>query len=282
MRLPGPLVDATWLEAALGDPGLVVADVRWYPDRRGRDGYEAGHIPGAVFIDEDADLAGKPGGEAGRHPLPDPQDFARAMERAGIGDDTAVVAYDDTSDSNAARLWWMLDVTGHPAAVLDGGLAAWSGDLEQGTGALPPPATFTPRPWPAEAMADADLVNRLRRDPSGLVLDARSSERYRGEVEPIDPIAGHIPGARNAPWTDNVDPDTGRFLPAESLRRRYEDLGVAPDRTTAVHCGSGVTACHLALAIRLAGLPDPRLYVGSWSGWIASGARPMAKGPEAG
>jgi thiosulfate/3-mercaptopyruvate sulfurtransferase len=282
VRLPGPLVDAAWLEEAMLAPGLVVADVRWYPDQSGREAFQAGHIPGAVFVDVDADLASEPVGESGRHPLPTPEDFAQAMERVGIGDDTAVVAYDDAGGSNAARLWWMLTVTGHPAAVLDGGIAAWPRGLEAGPGLEGSRARFTARPWPAERIADASEVNLRRRDPASLVLDARSPERYRGEVEPIDPVAGHIPGAKNAPWLGNVDVDTWRFLPAKVLRERYEALGVDGRRTVVVHCGSGVTSCHLALALEAAGLPAPKLYVGSWSGWIAGLSRPMAKGPEPG
>jgi thiosulfate/3-mercaptopyruvate sulfurtransferase len=263
-------------------PGVVVADVRWYPDRTGREAFKAGHIPGAVFIDVDGDLAGSPGGEAGRHPLPPPESFAQAMERVGIGDDTVVVAYDDAGGSNAARLWWMLSVTGHQAAVLDGGIASWTGHLESGPGLEGARARFTPRPWPAELIADASEVNLRRRDPSSVVLDARSAERYRGEVEPIDPVAGHIPGARSAPWLGNVDVDTWRFLRAEEIRERFESLGVDGRRTVVVHCGSGVTSCHLLLALELAGLSPAKLYVGSWSGWIAGMSRPMAKGPEPG
>jgi thiosulfate/3-mercaptopyruvate sulfurtransferase len=176
----------------------------------------------------------------------------------------------------------MLRVTGHQAAVLDGGLAAWTGPLEQGIEAERPAASFTPRPWPLDRIVDAADVNRLRRDPSAVVLDARAPERYRGEVEPIDVVAGHIPGARNAPWAKNLDPDTGRFLSPEELRRRYQALGVDGTRSVVAYCGSGVTSCHDVLALEVAGLGDARLYVGSWSGWIAGLSRPMAKGPAPG
>ena len=280
--LPGPLIDAEWLQRALDEEDVAVADVRWYPKGGGREAYEEGHVPGAVFVDVDADLAGPRSGDSGRHPLPAPQAFAEAMERAGIGDDTALVAYDDAGGSNAARLWWMLTATGHPAAVLDGGLAAWPGALEQGPGRSRPPAHFTPRPWPTDRIADAAQVDRLRRDPSAVVLDARSAERFRGEVEPIDPVAGHIPGAGNAPWAENLDPVTGRFLPPGELRRRYQALGVDGTRTVVAYCGSGVTSCHDVLALEVAGLGRAKLYVGSWSGWIADPSRPMARGPDPG
>jgi thiosulfate/3-mercaptopyruvate sulfurtransferase len=282
VNLPGPLVDAAWLERAIGDPGLVVADVRWYPNRSGRQAYDGGHIPGAVFVDVDADLAAHRAGASGRHPLPAPEDFARAMEQAGIGEDSVVVAYDDAGGSNAARLWWMLASTGHHAAVLDGGLMAWAGELERGSGSEPSRASFSPRPWPTDRVVDADQVEALRRDPSAVVLDARAAERYRGEVEPIDPVAGHIPGAKNAPWAANLDPETGRFLSPDALRRRYEALGVDGQRTVVAYCGSGVTSCHDLLALEVAGFPRAKLYVGSWSSWIAGLSRPMAKGPDPG
>lgn len=282
MNLIGPLVDAVWLEEALGDPDLVVADVRWYAQGGGREAFEAGHIPGAVFVDVDNDLAGPVAGDSGRHPLPAPEDFAAAMERVGIGDRSAVVAYDDAGGANAARLWWMLRATGRAAAVLDGGLASWTGPLEEGSGRDRPPATFEPHPWPADRVVDAVEVNRFRRGAEAVVLDARSPERYRGEAEPIDAVAGHIPGARNAPWASNLDPATGRFLSAEELRRWYEDLGVDGHHTAVAHCGSGVTACMDVLGIEVAGLGVARLYVGSWSGWIAGLSRPMAKGPAPG
>jgi thiosulfate/3-mercaptopyruvate sulfurtransferase len=279
--LPGALVDAEWLAARLGRPGLVVADVRWNPPRGAREAYERGHIPGAIPLDVDTDLAGPARGEGGRHPLPEPEAFAATMARAGIGDGTVVVAYDDARGSFAARLWWMLSVTGHPVAVLDGGLQAWPGPVETGPPVrAPAPATFTPRSWPAERLVDADEVDRLRADPSALVLDVRAADRYRGDVEPIDRVAGHIPGARNAPWTGNVDPGSGRFLPPEELRRRHRGLGADRAGEVVVHCGSGVTACHTILAAAIAGVPSPRLYVGSWSGWTAGHGRPVATGED--
>ena len=257
---------------------MVVADARWYPDGSGRAKYEAGHIPGAVFVDVDTDLAAPKTPATGRHPLPTPEAFADAMSRLGIGDDDLVVAYDDAGDANAARLWWMLDVIGHPVALLDGGLAAWPDPLETG----PPPsraaASFTGRPWPEDAIADAALVDRLRDDPSAVVLDARAAERFRGETEPIDPVAGRIPGARSAPFARNLDPATGRFLPAEQLRERYEALGVGSVDEVVAYCGSGVTSAHDVVAMRIAGFERPRLYVGSWSEWIRDPSKPIATG----
>ncbi len=274
----GPLVDAGWLSEHSGDPGVVVADARWYADGSGRSTYEAGHIPGAVFVDVDTDLSAPKTPTAGRHPLPTPESFAEAMSRAGIGDDSFVIAYDDAGGSSAARLWWMLDVTGHPVGLLDGGVAAWTGELEVGRSPSRPRAAFTPVPWPEDAIADAALVERLRVDPAAVVLDARASERFRGETEPIDPIAGRIPGAVSAPFAGNLDPSTGRFLPPEQLRERYEALGVAAADEVVAYCGSGVTSAHDLVALRIAGFEGARLYVGSWSEWITDPSRPIATG----
>jgi thiosulfate/3-mercaptopyruvate sulfurtransferase len=257
---------------------VVVADARWYPDGSGRATYEAGHIPGAVFADVDNDLAVPKTATTGRHQLPTPEAFAEAMSRMGIGDDDLVVAYDDAGDANAARLWWMLDVIGHRAALLDGGLAAWPGPLEIGPSPHRPTASFTPRPWPDDAIADAAMVDRLRSDPAAVVIDARAAERFRGETEPIDPVAGRIPGAVSAPFAGNLDPANGRFLPPERLRERFEALGVASAREVVAYCGSGVTSAHDVVAMRIAGLDPPRLYVGSWSEWITDPARPIATG----
>lgn len=281
VALPGHLVDAQWLAAHLGEADLVVADVRWYPDGSARRRYEEDHIPGAVFVDVDTDLSAPRTPGSGRHPLPTPRTFARSMGRLGIGDGSTVVAYDDSGGAYAARLWWMLRATGRAVAILDGGLAAWPGELARGPEARRP-ARFTPRPWPDELIADAREVDRLRRDPDALVLDARAGERYRGEDEPIDPVAGHIPGARNAPWSENLDPATGRFLPPEELRRRYAALGADRASEVAVYCGSGVTSAHDVLALELAGLPRGRLYVGSWSEWITDPRHPVATGPDRG
>lgn len=278
----GPLVDADWLASALGDDDLIVADVRWYLDGRpGRAAYEVGQIPGAVFVDLDRDLAASPHEGPGRHPLPTPARFAAAMSSLGIGDGDRVLAYDDAGGSVAARLWWMLRATGHDAAVLDGGLSAWPGPLEQGPGRRAP-ARFSAPPWPTQSVVDATVVNRARRSPSTVVLDARVPQRYRGELEPVDPRPGHVPGARNAPWAANLDPATGRFLPAEQLRERYRRLGVDGETDVIVYCGSGVTACHDLLALDLAGLGPGRLYEGSWSDWSSDPGLPAAVGDEVG
>ena len=270
-----PVVDADWLQAHR--EAVVLADVRWYLDgRSGRDAYAAGHIPGAVFVDLDRWLAAPPSPEAGRHPLPDPEVFAEGMAAAGIGDDDQVVAYDDAGGLHAARLVWLLRVTGHDAALLDGGLTAYGGPLERATPERPP-ARFTATAWPAARLAGVeDAV-----DPANVVLDARDADRFRGEREPVDPRAGHIPGARNVPARLNVD-DSGRFLSVDELRGRFEAAGVTGTSTVVSYCGSGVTACHNLLAMELAGFAAGRLYAGSWSQYSADPRRPAATGDEAG
>ena len=280
MDLPRPLVDATWLAEHLGTPDLVVADVRWIPGGTTtdvEDAFAAGHIPGALLIDVDRDLAAR-AGAGGRHPLPTPEDFAEAMSRCGIGDGASVVAVDDAGGSLAARLWWMLDAVGRPAAVLDGGLQTWTGRLARDP-AAPSPSRFTPRPWPPEAIVDPDGLAEILHSGEAVVVDARAGERFRGEAEPIDPVAGHVPGADSAPWTDNLDPATGRFRSPAELRRRYEALGAAAGAIAM--CGSGVTACHDLLAMRIARIDRTRLFAASWSGWIADRSRPVASGPDA-
>ena len=267
----GPVVDSAWLAA---NPGTaVIADVRWYLDgRSGREAYDRGHIPGARFVDLDTDLSGPPATAEGRHPLPAPEDFAAAMGRLGISDDTRVVAYDDAGGVMASRLWWMLDAVGGAAAVLDGGIDAWTGGLETTTPAWPS-AVFSPRPWPSERLATIDEVDEARGDPLALLIDARSVERYRGEPNQVDPRFGHIPGAVSMQVTDNLR--DGRLLSAPELRARYAEAG-AGDREVIAYCGSGVSACHDLLAIRHAGLDDGRLFVGSWSAWGSDPDRPLA------
>ena len=274
----GPLVDASWLREHLDE--VVVADVRWRYNGDVAERFAAGHVPGAVLVDLDEDLADSPGGRRGRHPLPSPEAFAAAMGRLGVGDEDTVVAYDDVRGSVAARLWWMLRTTRHRAALLDGGLEAWPGPLETGPPRPRSEASFSARPWPSDRVLRTEEVERLRTDPGTVILDLRAAERYRGETEPIDPVAGHIPGARSAPWSGNVD-EAGRFRSPEELRRRYESLG-ASGRRVVVHCGSGVTACHALVALEVAGLPEGELYVDSWSGWVADPARPVAAGEDPG
>jgi thiosulfate/3-mercaptopyruvate sulfurtransferase len=271
----GPIVDVGWWVQRRGQ--VVVADVRWYLDgRSGRAAYDAGHLPGAVFVDLDAWLAGNPSPEEGRHPLPDPARFAEGMAALGIADADTVVAYDDEGGVIAARLVWMLRVTGHEAALLDGGLAAYAGELERDA-ASRPRAAFTPRPWPADRLADIEAAA----SPANVVIDARPRERFRGSLEPVDPRPGHIPGARSLPCRENLDA-TGRLLPAERLAERLRAVGAAPGARVVSYCGSGVTACHNLLALEHAGLGPGRLYPGSWSQYSHDAARPAATGDAPG
>ncbi|MFJ3965150.1 sulfurtransferase [Streptomyces sp. NPDC090036] len=256
----------------------VLLDVRWQlggPDQR--PAYEAGHLPGAVFVDLDRELAGPPGA-GGRHPLPDPEAFGEAMRRAGVTADGPVVVYDGGLGWAAARAWWLLRWTGHPnVRVLDGGLAAWTeaGGAVTADRVTPAEGDFKPTPG-AVGLLDADAAALRARE--GVLLDARAGERYRGEVEPIDPVGGHIPGALSAPTSENVGPD-GRFLPADSLRARFEGLGACEGTPVGVYCGSGVSGAHEVLALQVAGI-ESDLYAGSWSHWSADPARPVATGPD--
>jgi thiosulfate/3-mercaptopyruvate sulfurtransferase len=263
-----PVVDAEWVRA--NHDRVILADVRAYLDgRKGRDAYDAGHLPGAIFVDLDADLAAAPTAADGRHPLPDPERFAERMSALGVGDDATVIAYDDAGGVMAARLVWMLRASGRSAALLDGGLDAYGKERETGAPKRDH-AVFTPRPWPAARLADlADTISG-----GSVVIDARQPERFRGETEPIDPRAGHIPGARNVPCRENVDA-TGRFRSAAQLRERFEAAGVTGDADVISYCGSGVTACHNLLALERAGFGPGRLYPGSWSQYSATD-RPAA------
>jgi thiosulfate/3-mercaptopyruvate sulfurtransferase len=264
-------------EPSNAHPPMVLADVRWYLDGRdGRAAYEAGHLPGAVWVDLDRDLAshGLPATE-GRHPLPAPEAFAAAMGALGIGDNTFVVAYDDTGGLTAGRLVVMLRMLGHNAAMLDGGLRAWTGPIDTGP-VQPGTAVFTPRPWPADRLVDADTTAAAAAAGTA-VIDARPLERFTGEVAMVDPRPGHIPGARSAPWSAVLGPD-GRMLPVDQLRRHYSALGVGDRGDTIAYCGSGVSACMNAVALEHAGFAPARLYIASWSGWSADPDRPAALG----
>jgi thiosulfate/3-mercaptopyruvate sulfurtransferase len=273
----GPLVDEAWLREHLDEVRLV--DVRWYLDgRSGYDAYLAGHIPGAVWADIEHDLSAPAAPIAGRHPLPAPDDFAAAMRRLGISNEDVVVAYDDASGSIAGRLWWMLDSIGVRAYVLDGGMATWVGALDRETPVTAQPGEFAPREWPADRYVAADDVDELRRETP--LLDARSFGRFTGDEPSVDAVPGHVPGARSAPWAENLDPETGRFLPADVLRRRYAALGVTDGGRAIASCGSGITACHDLLALRVAGFWQSALYPGSWSGWSSDTDRPVALGSE--
>ncbi|MEU6379492.1 sulfurtransferase [Streptomyces sp. NPDC046909] len=280
------IISASELASALvGEHPPVLLDVRWQlsvakaagePPFDGRAEYAAGHIPGAVFVDLDRELASA-AGVGGRHPLPDVAEFGAAMRRAGVSAGTPVVVYDGGQGWAAARAWWLLRWTGHPdVRVLDGGLPAWEGALQS---SLPGPALaegdFEPAPG-AVGLLDADAAAGLAR--SGVLLDARAGERYRGEVEPIDRVGGHIPGAVSAPTNENVGPD-GRFLPAEELGARFKALGASDGSEVGVYCGSGVSGAHEVLALAVAGIPAS-LYVGSWSEWSSDPSRPVAVGPD--
>ncbi|MEU4033709.1 sulfurtransferase [Streptomyces collinus] len=278
------IITATELAEDLAGPTPpVLLDVRWQlsvakaagaPAFDGRAEYAAGHLPGAVFVDLDRELASA-AGEHGRHPLPDLAEFGAAMRRAGVSSDRPVVVYDGGQGWAAARAWWLLRWTGHPdVRVLDGGLPSWRGELSTEP-VTPAEGDFEPAPA-AAGLLDADAAAALAR--SGVLLDARAGERYRGEVEPIDRVGGHIPGAVSAPTTENVGPD-GCFLPAADLRDRFKALGVSEEAPVGVYCGSGVSAAHEVLALAVAGIPAA-LYVGSWSEWSADPARPVAVGPD--
>jgi thiosulfate/3-mercaptopyruvate sulfurtransferase len=268
----------------------VVLDVRWrLGGPPGRADHAAGHVPGAVFVDLDTELAAPPG-TGGRHPLPEPSRLEEVLRRAGISEGSRVVAYDHADGSVAARAWWLLRWAGlsvDHVAVLDGGWAAWR---EEGL----PVSTEEPAPEPGDVVVrpggmpvlDADGAAALAR--SGVLLDARAGERYRGEAEPVDPRAGHIPGARSAPSAGNAGHD-GRWQEPEDLAERFRELGVEPGsgpEAVGAYCGSGVTASSLVLALEYAGLTAPEkpaaLYAGSWSDWSTDPDRPAATGPEAG
>jgi thiosulfate/3-mercaptopyruvate sulfurtransferase len=270
---PSPLVGAGWLRDHSNDQDLRVIDFRWYlQGRSGHEEYIRGHIPGAVFVDLEA-VTGKEGG--GRHPLPTATQFEREMRRAGVGDGTTVVVYDDAGGSIAARLWFLLEWFGHRRqSVLDGGLQAWGGPLSIDMPRVPA-GDFRAAAPDRSRVLDVAAVGELKGVP---LLDARAPERYRGDTEPIDPKAGHIPGALSAPWTGNLGLD-GRFKAPGDLRRRFADLGAGAGAVA--YCGSGVNACHELLAMRVAGLPDGRLYAGSWSDW-SNRDLPVATGSDPG
>lgn len=268
----GPLVDAAWLREHINDPDVRVIDFRWYlKGRLGREEYSRGHVRGAVFVDLE-DVTGRNG--AGRHPLPSAEQFEHEMRKAGVNRITKVVAYDDAGGSVAARLWFLLGYFGHGAqAVLDGGLQAWGEPLQTEVPEVDA-GDFAARPPDHSRVLAFEEVRDVRGVP---VIDARAGERYRGETEPIDPRAGHIPGALSAPFTENLGPD-GRFKSPAELRRRYAELGA--ESGAVFYCGSGVNATHHLLAMELAGLPNARLYAGAWSDWsrrdapIATGSKP--------
>jgi len=276
------LITITELAGALaGDAPPTLIDVRWrLGGPPGIDRYRAGHLPGAVFVDLDASLAGPPG-PGGRHPLPASADFAAAMRAAGVSSQRPVVVYDDGDATVAARAWWLLRYFGHDRVrVLDGGYAAWLSAGEpvstQDVAAVPGDFAAEPGHLPVLDAGGAAEVAQ-----SGILLDARAPARYRGETEPVDPVAGHIPGALSAPTAENVT-SAGFFRPVAELQARFADLGIGPGAgVVGAYCGSGVHAAHELLAMELAGLRGA-LYVGSWSHWITDPSRPVATGPQPG
>ncbi|MFF5214947.1 sulfurtransferase [Micromonospora sp. NPDC000442] len=273
------LVEPERLAAELdgADPPTLL-DVRWrLAGPPGRDDYLAGHLPGAVFVDLDTALCGAPG-PAGRHPLPEPDDLEAALRAAGVRAGHPVVVYDGGDGMSAARAWWTLRWAGHrPVRLLHGGYPAWTAaGLPVGTDQpAPAPGDVTVRPG-ALPVLDAAAAARLTAG-DGVLIDVRAAPRYQGEHEPIDPVAGHIPGAVNLPAPEYVA--EGRFPAAEALRSRFAAVGVAAEAPVGAYCGSGVTAAQAVLALHLAGRTDAALYVGSWSNWVADPDRPVATGP---
>lgn len=267
------LIEVEALQDILHEDKLVIVDCRFElkNTNAGRWAYEQAHLPNAIYAHLDEDLSGEIiAGVTGRHPLPTVDVFVQTLSCWGIGNASQVVVYDDKGGAIAARLWWMLQWVGHQqVAVLNGGIQAWQAagfECHKDT-VQPQPSTFIPHVQ-HDLLVDATFVEKATESNTFCLLDARAAERYRGEVEPIDPIAGHIPTARSAPFIENLDADK-RFLPKEILKRRFERIfQEKPTQEGIVYCGSGVTACHDLLAIKYAGLDMPRLYAGSWSDWI--------------
>ncbi len=276
------LISTTELAAHLDDPGFVVLDARhdlMQPDAWGENEYRKAHLPGARFVHIDRDLSAPKTGRNGRHPLPAPEGAAALFGRLGIGADTQVVAYDQNGGMFAARAWWMLRWLGHDAAaVLDGGFDKWVRESRATTTDAPPgqAAEFKIRRVLSTASVQEVLDSLAAR--SLFLLDARTPERFRGEVEPLDPVAGHIPGAHNRPYGHNLTGDA-TFKSAAELRGEFgELLGPTPAERIVNQCGSGVTSCHNVLAMAIAGYPLTRIYPGSWSEWVADPSRPVATG----
>lgn len=270
----GPLVDVPWLRARLGDPDLVVVDCRWKlgDPGAGAHQYAQGHVPGAVFLDVDRDMAA-PASGAGRHPLPQAREFQAAVRAVGISGDARVVAYDEAGEAGAARLWWLLRHFGHDrVAILDGGLAAWrtAGAPLSDRPAVLAPGDFHARPREDDTAGLSELRERaLSGDRSLTLVDARAPDRFRGEHEPMDPVAGHIPGAVNLPFGTLLR--EGRFLERDELQERLSQAGVGPGADVVAYCGSGVTAAVVVAAAEAAGVQNVRLYPGSWSEWCRVG-----------
>ena len=277
------LVSVESLATQLGEGRLRLFDCRF--DLRdadaGRREFLASHLPGALYANLDSDLSDLTTEGRGRHPLPGASTFSDTLSRWGLTPDQPVVVYDSSDGSMAARLWWMLSLFGHPqVAVLDGGIQAWTkagGRTESGWPADPEPSRYRGR-FDVRRIASTAVVAARMATQGGALVDARAPERFRGEIEPLDRIAGHIPGAVNRPYVANLRPD-GRFKPAAVLREEFDQLlGDTAVEQTLLMCGSGVTACHHALAMQHAGLAGARVYAGSWSEWVADAARPVARG----
>jgi len=273
------VVDAEWLARRLGDPTVVIADCRFdlAKPQAGLAEYRRAHVPGAVYLDLEADLSGPKAAHGGRHPLPDPAVFGRALGSAGIDQHVTVVAYDDQHGSMAARLWWMLRYLGHDRVkVLNGGWSAWRRGGYPTTAEVSPraPRTFVARIRP-ELLVDLDELRRRLTRGGVCLVDSRAPERYRGEIEPLDPVAGHIPGAANVPWTDNQD-QQGALKPVAVLRQQFDRLNAGTEPPI-VYCGSGVTACANLLAMEEAGIRGAVLYLGGWSDWCSYPDNPVAR-----
>ncbi len=272
------LIDCHDLASRLAtDQPPVLLDVRWtLGGPAGVGEYRGGHIPGAHFVDLDHELSAPPG--PGRHPLPDAADFGAAMRRHGVANDRPVVVYDAATGMSAGRAWWLLKYFGHPdVSLLDGGFAAWRGaglPVQEGDDVFPEAGNFEPEPG---GMPLLDATGALAMARAGVLVDARAPERFRGENEPVDTVAGHIPGAVNLPAQRTLAPD-GRFLDAEALQDRFAALGIAAGEPVGVYCGSGVVAAQAVFALSLAGI-DAALYAGSWSEWITDPGRPVEVGP---
>jgi thiosulfate/3-mercaptopyruvate sulfurtransferase len=263
-----PFVDWEWCAGNAGRFRLV--DTRWYLDGSpGREAYYSGHIPGAVFVDLDRWLSGPASQEAGRNPLPDPQVFAQGMREAGINDSDTVIAYDDAGGVIAARIVWMLRATGRPAAILDGGIASYPGELAKDAPQRPE-GNFSSRAWPKDLLADIEDAS----SDQFTVMDARNRDRFEGVQDPIDPRPGHIPGAVNVPCRGNLD-SSGRLIPETRLRGNFARAGVVSGRDTIAYCGSGVTACHNLLVLEQLGAGKGRLFVGGWSQYGHAPDRPV-------
>jgi thiosulfate/3-mercaptopyruvate sulfurtransferase len=276
------LISANALAENLENPRFRIIDCRFHlgQTEKGQDDYEIAHVDGACYANLDKDLSSPISVDSGRHPLPDIDTFISTLRQWGISNDSQVIVYDDAGGGVASRLWWMLRWLGHTdVALLDGGFAAWvRSDYKVSSDTLAPAmGSFDGRPVPGVVWTTADLMSWHSAGEPFVLVDARDGSRFRGEHEPIDPVAGHVPGAVSLPLTDNLNPDGTWRSPAEIKERWAKISGISPQNAWGVMCGSGVTACHLALSASIAGLPNPCLYVGSWSEWVRDPERPVGR-----